>query len=66
MKAPTFWELKDLIDSSTLNTMKLAMYPTGSWYPARPLGYDSIPHRLRCAWLVLTGRADAVVWPADQ
>lgn len=38
----------------------------GSWYPARPLGYPSLRHRFRCAWLVFTGKADAVIWPEGQ
>ena len=33
------------------------------WLPARPLGLDTIPNRLRLAWMVLTGQADALVWP---
>ncbi len=36
----------------------------GRWVPCRPegwLGY-CLPTRLRCAWLVFTGRADVLVW----
>lgn len=37
----------------------------GKWYPARPLGMDTIGHRLKCAWLVFTGKYDVLVWPED-
>lgn len=36
------------------------------WVPARPLGYYSLRNRIKCAWLVFTGKADALVWPMDQ
>lgn len=26
----------------------------------------SLQSRFRCAWLVFTGRADAVIWPEDE
>lgn len=35
-----------------------------TWYPARPMTYENtflIP-RIKAAWRVLTGRADAVEW----
>jgi hypothetical protein len=37
-----------------------------TWYPARPMGFCSIGNRLRCAWMVFTGKADAFVWPDGQ
>jgi hypothetical protein len=37
-----------------------------TWHPSRPSGFYSIGNRLRCAWLVFTGRADALIWPAGQ
>jgi len=36
----------------------------GSYVPARPLGASY--SRWRAAWLVWTGRADALIWPAKQ
>lgn len=36
------------------------------WVPARPLGFASIWYRIEATWLVWTGRADALVWPAGQ
>ncbi len=38
----------------------------GKWYPARPLGYQSLLYRFLCAWDVFRGYADAVVWPEDD
>lgn len=38
----------------------------GKWYPARPMGYPSFISRLKATWLVFTGKADALVWPAGQ
>lgn len=38
----------------------------GLWIPARPMGFTQIRYRLRAAWLVFTGRADAVTWPGGQ
>lgn len=37
-----------------------------NWVPARPLGYPSYANRFRAAWLVFTGRADALIWPGEQ
>lgn len=36
--------------------------PDGRWVPARALGFMSWRSRWRAAWLVFTGRADAVIW----
>jgi len=36
------------------------------WVPARTEGYPSVWHRFKCAWLVFTGRADALTWPEDS
>jgi hypothetical protein len=38
----------------------------GNYVPARPLGFRSFPFRVKAAWLVFTGRADALIWPAGQ
>lgn len=34
--------------------------------PARGIGYATLRQRFKCAWLVFTGKADALVWPGDQ
>lgn len=38
----------------------------GRWVPCRPSGMPLVTWRVRAAWLVLTGRADALVWPEGQ
>lgn len=38
----------------------------GFWHPARPNRDAPILYRIKAAWLVLTGRADAVIWPEDE
>lgn len=38
----------------------------GSWVPARPEGYHGLVSRFQLAWLVFTGRADALTWPEDD
>ena len=38
----------------------------GVWVPARPVTRQHLlVNRMRNAWLVLIGKADAVVWPED-
>jgi hypothetical protein len=36
--------------------------PDGRWVPYRSEGFSSWRHRIRAAWLVFTGRADALIW----
>lgn len=65
MKYPTIYKLEQVAklaveaNPSTSNDGK-------NWVPARPLGYASWRTRLKAAWLVFTGRADAVTWPQGQ
>lgn len=57
--------LEDLIDEVKFgNEVKL----DGKWYPKRPLTYAkySLLTRLRDAYYVLIGKADAVIWPEDE
>lgn len=35
---------------------------TDYWGPARPVGYPGFLERIRTAWDVFTGRADALYW----
>ena len=39
----------------------------GQWVPARPVNthYRTLRERLRDAWWVFAGRADAVIWPGQ-
>jgi hypothetical protein len=38
----------------------------GKWVPNRPEGFASGWYRWKAAWLVFTGRADALIWPEGQ
>lgn len=37
----------------------------GKWVPSRPMRY-TMAHRIKAAWLVLTDKADAVIWPEGK
>lgn len=69
MKAPTIYKLRELQNLCNTDTMASFNSPaTGVqvWVPARPEGLYSIGNRIKAAWLVFTGKADAVIWPGDQ
>jgi hypothetical protein len=34
----------------------------GHWEVARMVGYSSLLHRIKCAWLVFREKADIVIW----
>lgn len=57
------WQLADLMDAAEKTKRLLG----DEWVPARPINwrYTSFEYRLKAAWLVFTGKADAVVWPAE-
>ena len=58
MKAPnhiTSLAMHNLIDCET--------EIDGKWQPARPMAYASIFKRLKYAWWVFIGKADALTWP---
>lgn len=56
------WKVNELVHFVTANRM---LSERGSWVPVRPLNtkYESVVERLRATWAVLSGRADAVIWP---
>jgi hypothetical protein len=51
--------------ASIANPTCMAGLSDGRWVPARSLGYPSFLRRFKCAWLVWTGKADALVWPGQ-
>jgi len=63
--APTLWTLKRLVDYVNKGEC-LAETKTEGWVPARPLGYYSLSSRVKIAWKVFRGQADAVTWPTDR
>ncbi len=62
--APNAWQLDDLVKHAVSGGVQCGL-PDGRWVPARPLGFYGLRSRLRCAWDVFTGRADAVYWPGQ-
>ena len=40
--------------------------PDGRYVPARPMAFQSWERRWKAAWLVFTGRADALLWPGQE
>jgi hypothetical protein len=63
MKYPKTWKLEHLVRHISSNSVSVQI--GDKWVPARPCGFCSFRSRLRAAWLVYTGRADAVEWPED-
>ncbi len=57
------WSLEELVKHSTTVRAELEK---GVWVPARPEGSRSLGCRIRYAWMVFKGEADAVVWPKGQ
>lgn len=59
------WNLDWLMKTASSCTAEVR---PGVWVPSRPINTRHEPWsvRLRATWLVLTGRADAVVWPGGQ
>lgn len=60
------WNLENLFRSA----QEVRTRVNGKWVPCRPLQYPYLygcmKRRLRAAWAVLTGKADAFVWPEGQ
>jgi hypothetical protein len=58
------YQLQDLTHLAAQNSVKI----DHEWVPARPYNYQfrSLRERLRDAWAVFTGTADAVKWPEGQ
>lgn len=62
---PSIWGLQSLIEY-VQNGDPIRGDGKGGWNPARPMGMPNIKQRFKAAWLVFTGRADAVVWEGGQ
>jgi hypothetical protein len=59
MRYPNICHAEHLIAHGKEDMSRL---PNGRWVAARALGFASWRHRWHAAWLVFTGRADALVW----
>ena len=61
------WKLRNLIDYAY--DADLTRTAHGRWVPARPLplpGLRGLWGRIRAAWAVVRGKADAFTWPGGQ
>ena len=59
------WTLWGLIEHSNSTRAQI----NGKWVPSRPLpgyGLYGLRLRLRAAWAVLCGKAEAFTWPEGQ
>lgn len=65
MKNPTIYKLEQ-VAKLAIEANPSASNDGKNWVPARPIGYASWRKRVNAAWLVFTGRADAVLWPQEQ
>ena len=61
-----FWSIKGIIEHSNSTHAEI----NGKWVPARPLygtkSYTPFIDRIKRAWAVFMGRADAFTWPENQ
>jgi hypothetical protein len=60
-KAPNIIKLENLNSMCRNSQAEI----NGKWVPARPLGYYLLRNRLNAAWMVFTGKADALLWPGQ-
>jgi hypothetical protein len=56
---PDIVTVRSVINGAKIVSTKL---PDGRWVPCRGLGWQSWHIRWQAAWLVFTGRADALLW----
>lgn len=66
--SPSDWEVGSLVDYALHGGCQAGIDIGGvvEWVPARPMkNLDTLPERLRLAWAVFTGRADALFWPGQ-
>ena len=62
--APQEWTIEQLVDCMKYGDSVQAQ--DGSWQPARGYGMYSLRSRMRLAWMVFTGKADALRWPLQN
>lgn len=66
MNYPAILNVEDVIESAKTIAAGIRTPDGGQrWVPARALGFASWRYRWRAAWLVFTGRADALTWPGQ-
>lgn len=67
-RSPSVHSVMYLTDPTNTGTQREIVDAQGNsrWVPCRSEGLGTLRHRIKCAWLVFTGRADALTWPEDQ
>lgn len=67
-QAPSLYTLENLMKKvySGENQVGIKTSEGIRWVPARSVGYFSLRSRLKIAWQVFTGKADAFTWPGGQ
>jgi hypothetical protein len=61
-KYPSIYTVEDVHVIRSTTAAKI----DGRYVTARPVGLQTVFGRFHCAWLVFTGRADALTWPGGQ
>jgi hypothetical protein len=58
------WTLKELQTTVSCNQIKI----NGKWVSVRPINYTcrTFAEKVREAWAVYNGRAEAFIWPENQ
>lgn len=62
--APNEWTIRELLKHAEQG--RLAQVKGGHFEPARPYGLFGLRNRLRLAWMVFSGEADALRWPLQN
>lgn len=61
MKQPySLWTIKEM--QKYLSNPPVTEIRKGFWWPVKPLRYISKWNDLKLAWLVFTGKAEAITW----
>ena len=60
-QAPYEWTIRALVEH--IKKGEQTQVKGGDWEPARPFGFFGLSSRIRLAWMVFTGEADALRWP---
>jgi hypothetical protein len=61
-KAPSVYTVDEIYRTRSTTAVNI----NGKYVVCRPIGLYSVANRFRCAWLVFSGRADALIWPEGQ
>jgi hypothetical protein len=57
------WQLENLIESASSCAAEITK---GKWVPTRPYGWSNIQYKWKAIKLILSEKADLVIWPEGQ